>query len=203
MTPWGNPGLINQAFSHLRDYRNRATRNIAFEIKPEHRDIVNSLTWHSDAQKLSPREYRVAEILNIHLPRLLKWEDRNSMAWSIESRVPFLDVNLIELILSIEPERNVNSGWNKYLFRRAMADSLPISVCWRKDKKGFETPQDKWMKTGAFHQKLIDWAAKKNHPATEFVATDFNAIRAALDAKTFDMGSMFRLFCLDSWARMI
>ncbi len=150
LLPGGNPALFGEAFRHFLDYKKRASRSLPFDIKEEYMGVVDSMTWHLDAQKLPPSEFRKAEILKVHLPRLLKWEDRNSMAHSIESRVPFLDINLIELILSIPVEKNLNKGWNKYLFRKSMSGKLPKDICWRKDKKGFETPQDKWMREGDF-----------------------------------------------------
>ena len=123
------------------------------------------------------------------------------MAFSIESRVPFLDVNMVELILSVNPEMNMRKGWTKYLFRKAMDSKLPKEICWRKDKKGFETPQEKWMKSGSFNKYLIGWASEKNHPVSEFIADDFQEIRRKIIEGSFDATRMFRLFCLDYWLR--
>jgi asparagine synthase (glutamine-hydrolysing) len=148
---------------------------------------------------MTPQEYRIHELVNLRLPRLLKWEDRNSMAFSIESRVPFLDVNLLEFVLSINPELNMRAGWTKYLFRKSASDYLPKKICWRKDKKGFETPQSKWMKKGPFHNVLTDWAQKKEHPVSEYIDTDFASVYNALLTGTFDSNALFRLFCLDQW----
>lgn len=201
--PWGNHNLVGQAFSHFQDYRNRAARTLPFQLRPELAAQLEELNWHHQAQRLTPQEYRRAEILKIHLPRLLKWEDRNSMAHSIESRVPFLDVNLVEAVLSLPPEQNLKSGWNKRLLREAMAGRLPDAIRWRKDKKGFETPQDAWMRQGPFHAKLLAWANSKKHPVAEFVSTDFDAIARSLQSGSFGTGPMFRLFCFDEWARLL
>ena len=200
----GNTELLSQAFSHMSEYRRRDARALPFSINAKHLERlegIKTLKWHREAQNLTPCEYRKAEIFKIHLPRLLKWEDRNSMAFSIESRVPFLDVNMVELILSVNPEMNMRKGWTKYLFRKAMDSKLPKEICWRKDKKGFETPQEKWMKSGSFNKYLIGWASEKNHPVSEFIADDFQEIRRKIIEGSFDATRMFRLFCLDYWLR--
>ncbi len=200
----GNTELLSQAFSHLSEYRKRDSRALPFTINKKYMEQlegISTLKWHREAQNLSPCEYRKAEIFKIHLPRLLKWEDRNSMAFSIESRVPFLDVNLVELVLSVNPEMNMRKGWTKYLFRKAMNSKLPKDICWRKDKKGFETPQEKWMKSGSFNKYLINWAAEKNHPVSEFIADDFQEIQMKIIDGSFDATRMFRLFCLDYWMK--
>ncbi len=53
------------------------------------------------AQRLDPGAYRLAEIRDIHLPRLLKWDDRSASAFGVEGRYPFLDHRLVEWALSI------------------------------------------------------------------------------------------------------
>lgn len=202
LLPTGNSSLIHQALSHFQEYRKRYLKKLPFELRKEQLasfESLSSLSWHKEAQKLSPAEYRQAEIFKIHLPRLLKWEDRNSMSFSIESRVPFLDVSLVELLLSVPPELNMKNGWTKYMFRKAMNNKLPKNICWRKDKKGFETPQDKWMKKGHFHQYLLNWASKKDHAVSEYISSDFSEMRETLQSADFDSTATFRLFCLDHW----
>jgi asparagine synthase (glutamine-hydrolysing) len=202
----GNKELLAQASSHLAEYRKRDARALPFSISGKYLgqlEEIKTLKWHREAQNLTPCEYRKAEIFKIHLPRLLKWEDRNSMAFSIESRVPFLDVNLVELILSVNPEMNMRKGWTKYLFRKAMDSKLPKEICWRKDKKGFETPQEKWMKSGALNKHLGAWASEKDHPVSEFIADDFRDIKTRIVEGYFDATRMFRLFCLDYWLKNI
>jgi asparagine synthase (glutamine-hydrolysing) len=66
------------------------------------------------------------------------------MAFSIESRVPYLDHDLVELVLSFPPEFKIHEGWTKYVQRRAAADALPSDIVWRRDKLGFTTPQAAW-----------------------------------------------------------
>jgi asparagine synthase (glutamine-hydrolysing) len=80
------------------------------------------------------------------LPHLLRYEDRNSMAFSIESRVPFLTPQLAEFVLSLPEEYIVAlDGTSKAVFRRAMRGIVPQAILERKDKIGFATPERDWL----------------------------------------------------------
>jgi asparagine synthase (glutamine-hydrolysing) len=80
------------------------------------------------------------------LEHLLKWEDRNSMRFSIEARVPFLDFRLVEKILATETSEIIGRGTTKLILRDAMKGLLPEEIRLRNDKIGFETPQDEWFR---------------------------------------------------------
>jgi asparagine synthase (glutamine-hydrolysing) len=88
------------------------------------------------------------ELTRTRLPALLRYEDRLSMAFSIESRVPFLDHRLVELAFALPDDIKRRAGWSKYGLRRALDDVLPRSVVWRRDKKGFPTPVGNWLRDG-------------------------------------------------------
>jgi asparagine synthase (glutamine-hydrolysing) len=86
------------------------------------------------------------ELTQTRLPALLRYEDRLSMAFSIESRVPFLDHRLVELAFALPDDFKRHAGWSKYGLRRALDGFLPSSVVWRRDKKGFPTPVGAWLR---------------------------------------------------------
>jgi asparagine synthase (glutamine-hydrolysing) len=88
------------------------------------------------------------ELTRTRLPALLRYEDRLSMAFSIESRVPFLDHRLVELAFALPDDVKRRGGWSKYGLRRALDGFLPSSVVWRRDKKGFPTPVGNWLRDG-------------------------------------------------------
>lgn len=88
------------------------------------------------------------------LEHLLKWEDRNSMWFSLESRVPFLDYRLVENILAMDGKSKINKGMTKAILRESMKGILPEKIRMRKDKIGFGTPQDEWFREEPF-QKLV------------------------------------------------
>jgi asparagine synthase (glutamine-hydrolysing) len=84
------------------------------------------------------------------LEHLLKWDDLNSMSFSIESRVPFLDHNLVETTLSLPNNLLMQKGVSKYILRESVKDILPPQIYNRLDKKGFETPSDEWFRVNPF-----------------------------------------------------
>jgi asparagine synthase (glutamine-hydrolysing) len=86
-------------------------------------------------------------VFNTSLPSLLHYEDRNSMAFSIESRVPFLDHRLVEFAFGLKTGEKMNDTLSKYIMRKALHGILPQAIEERKDKKGFVTPGEiKWLR---------------------------------------------------------
>lgn len=85
------------------------------------------------------------EINTTQLPHLLKYEDKNSMKHSIETRLPFLDYQTLETALNSNAEHKISNGWTKYLLRKSITNSLPQHIVWRKNKFGFEAPENKWI----------------------------------------------------------
>jgi asparagine synthase (glutamine-hydrolysing) len=85
-------------------------------------------------------------ICGLSLKPLLRYEDRNSMRFSIEARTPFADdINLIEYVFQIPSIYKIYSGWSKYVLREATKGILPESIRQRKDKIGFATPEYIWL----------------------------------------------------------
>ncbi len=80
------------------------------------------------------------------LPELLRYEDRNSMAHSLEARVPFLDHRLVELAFSLDGGELIRRGETKSVLRRALSDLLPPAVRERRDKLGFVTPEARFLR---------------------------------------------------------
>lgn len=89
--------------------------------------------------------HSIVQHFNYKLEHLLRMEDRNSMRFSIEARVPYLDYRLVEYLLSIEEGLKIKNGETKFLEKKALGDYTVHSILKRKDKLGFETPVDKWM----------------------------------------------------------
>jgi asparagine synthase (glutamine-hydrolysing) len=82
------------------------------------------------------------------IPALLHYEDRNSMAFSIEARVPYLDYRLVEFALGLGSEYKIRDGWTKWVLRKAVEPILPANVAWRRSKMGYPTPAARWIKSG-------------------------------------------------------
>lgn len=90
----------------------------------------------------------ISELFTLYspLPKYLRWEDRNSMAHSIEARVPFLDYRLVEFTRSLPDNFLEYMGVTKRVMREGLSDLLPSKIKNRHDKKGFITPEEQWVK---------------------------------------------------------
>jgi len=86
------------------------------------------------------------ELTATNLPSLLHYEDRNSMAFSIESRVPFLDYRFVEYVAALPLDQKIRHGITKTSLRHAIKGIVPESIRCRMDKMGFVTPEEIWMK---------------------------------------------------------
>jgi len=86
------------------------------------------------------RDFLLGQTTATSLVHLLRFEDRNSMAFSVEARVPFTDFQLVEWAFERANEFKIYRGWTKWLLRTAMKGRAPEAILWRRDKTGFETP---------------------------------------------------------------
>jgi asparagine synthase (glutamine-hydrolysing) len=135
------------------------------------------------------------------LTQLLRVEDRNAMAYSIESRVPFLTPDLVSFVFSLPEEYIINSqGSSKAILRRALQGITPSSILQRKDKIGFEPPEQRWM------NELNNWVMNIIHSGgaqqipvlnTEVIEADWKAI---LDGRKRFSKRLWRCISLISWS---
>lgn len=100
------------------------------------------------------------DIERSNLPALLRFEDKNSMRFAVETRLPFLDWRSVETALSLPAEAKFRQGWTKWVLRMALADRLPGVITWRRWKIGFEAPAATWMARHAKHmQEAVEGSA--------------------------------------------
>ena len=85
------------------------------------------------------------QLLYTSLPALLHWEDRNSMAHSVESRVPFLDYRIVEFVTGLPTEYRLKDCETKRVLREGMRGVLPETIRARRDKMGFTTAEEEWV----------------------------------------------------------
>lgn len=114
-------------------------------------------------------------LLETSLPMLLRYEDRNSMAHSIESRVPFLTHQIIEFVFSLPESYLIGpDGESKRVFRKAMEGVVPDQILRRRDKIGFSTPERKWLTA------LKPWVDDilNSESAEEIPALNLKAVRS-------------------------
>jgi asparagine synthase (glutamine-hydrolysing) len=155
-------------------------------------------------QRSSPevlREELYQALVATSLPMLLRYEDRNSMAHSIESRVPFLTPALVNFVFSLPEEFIINSdGTSKAIFRQAMRGIVPDAILNRRDKIGFATPEQRWLAT------LRPWVEQVLHSevAAQIPALNLSVVKTELQAvldgqKLFDF-RVWRWVNLIRWA---
>src|SRR6478735_2250430 len=109
------------------------------------RDFVAAHAGERYATEGSNLKKRLIEDLFVgSLPSLLRYEDKNTMRFSLEGRVPFLDKEVVKFIFSLSDEAIIKDGWNKRVLRDATRDLLPESINRRRNKIGFTTPQGEW-----------------------------------------------------------
>jgi len=150
----------------------------------------------------SVNQRQIEDLTRTSLPSLLRYEDRNSMAWSIESRVPFLDYRLVEWLVRLPVEIKLSGGRTKALMREALRGVVPDAILNRRDKMGFVTAQEEWMQ-GILGEKV----------ATCFATADFSLspllsqtalVRAFADwqqgRQSCTQQDFFRIFVLAKWA---
>jgi asparagine synthase (glutamine-hydrolysing) len=141
------------------------------------------------------------ELESTNLPALLRFEDKNSMAHSIETRLPFLDYRAVEIALALPFEKKIQQGWSKYLIRQAMQQQLPKNILWRKNKFGFEAPENFWlnqfkqsMKHSVEHSNLISEITKNNKLHQQFyklpLRTQWRLYTLALWEKTYNINEI-------------
>lgn len=140
-------------------------------------------------------EMQVKELTRYVLPSLLRYEDRNSMAFGVEARVPLLALNLVDLGLRLPAKWKVRDGWTKYALRKAMEQRLPLPVLWCSRKRGFEVPQRRWLNILRPH--LAEWL--KDLPQDFPINAD--AILGRIDGKEAQSHWFWRCLSVSLWVR--
>jgi asparagine synthase (glutamine-hydrolysing) len=134
------------------------------------------------------------DIERTNLPALLRFEDRNSMRFAVETRLPFLDWRSVETALALPSEAKFHRGWTKWLLRARMDNRMPHDVTWRRWKIGFEAPTATWlrmhaapMREAVLSSKLL---AELGH--TRKIERSYDRMHAA---------TRWRLFSVAAWER--
>ncbi|PIS15719.1 asparagine synthase (glutamine-hydrolyzing) [Candidatus Roizmanbacteria bacterium CG09_land_8_20_14_0_10_41_9] len=160
--------------------------------------VSEKFTMIHDNLKLRLKE----DIFHNSLPSLLRYEDRNSMKFSVEGRVPFLDINLYRYFFSLDSSAIIKNGWNKYVLRRSMRDMLPRMIVQRKNKIGFTTPEYEWfmrMKNRIYGVFMSESFGKRKYFDSQAIVKSF---REFIEGKTDDTMLFWRCLNLEIWLRI-
>ena len=150
---FGSPNLVR--WRNARRVSGVVNANFLEQVRPE---IACDMYGGSGGI----RGLQIGELTRYCLPQLLRFEDRNSMAFGVEARVPLLATGLVDLGLRLPLHWKIRQGWTKYALRVAMKDALPPEIVWSRRKRAFEVPQKRWVE--AARPKLAGWLS--NLPAS-------------------------------------
>jgi asparagine synthase (glutamine-hydrolysing) len=140
-------------------------------------------------------------VVETSLPMLLRYEDRNSMAHSIESRVPFLTPQLADFVLRLPEEHILGAdGTSKRVFRAAMRGLVPDAVLDRRDKIGFATPERDWfLKMRPWVEATLQSPVARAIPALDSAGVAWDWLRIVEGRHPFDF-RVWRWVNLVRWA---
>lgn len=164
---------------------------------------VNDKKWNDEIQCSSHLNTKLCkDIVCDSIPYLLHNEDGNSMAFSIESRVPFLDYRIVEFAIALDGKYKIRNCWTKWIIRKACKVYLPEEVLKRKEKMGFPAPFARWLREGKNKDivaKIIYEFGNRNIVPIETIDQLY---RAHMDMKADHNQILFRFFSLELWLRV-
>lgn len=149
------------------------------------------------------KQRQILDIERYSIPALTHYEDRNSMDASIEVRLPFLDFRLVDYLVNLPPSLKLKNGWTKYILRKTVHE-LPDAIRWRRDKKGFVTPEEEWMKGELGLHILSEMSGGSR--LEDMGILDTKAYTKAVEefrkgARWLSYGDLFRVYITEKWLR--
>jgi asparagine synthase (glutamine-hydrolysing) len=198
----GVTGRIGQRLGRLRETRPNATDTwlhpamaelaaanpiVRSEARPYHSQLQNQL---------------YSQVTTTSLPALLHYEDRNSMAHSIEARVPFLDYRVIEFAFRLTSSLKIHGSWTKWVLRKAAESLLPRSVVWRRSKMGYPTPMARWFREEPDRTAVADLLFSTSLASRQLVSsTEIQRIWQEHQAGADHSWVLYRVVTTELWFR--
>lgn len=182
-----------------------ATRRFATSIVVKRKRHLRGQSYPTDSfsRKFGLSSALVYDIDYATLPKYLRYEDKNSMRWSTESRVPFLSHSLVEASVSLPSHHLISDCTTKSIFRKALVGVVPQGILDRKDKVGFATPDSTWFVQDDFRNYLNrivespEFRSRK-YWNPEIVRKMVNADPSAIKESCYDI---WRMICTELWLR--
>jgi len=179
--------LAGTLLSPLRTARVR--RRLSFLKLPT--EPVRHLYGFVSAAAIDCRRTQLLELFQTSLPALLRYEDRNSMAHSVEARLPFLDYRLVEASLALPVDQKIHNGWSKYPLRTS--GILPETIAWRRSKLGFNAPERSWI--GGYSRQMLEQTLDSS-----LIASIADRVALERSWHRLDRHIQWRLFNVALWA---
>jgi len=162
-------------------------------IKNSYFNLINKYLLEKNAKAyLNDFSLQSIEIFETQMPHLLRYEDKNSMKHSIETRLPFIDYNLLQTAVSMNIKYKIKSGWTKYILRKTVDDILPKDIVWRTNKLGFEAPMKSWLSN---IESNMSQEIKNSKILNEILIDDF-------DFSLLDDKQKWKLFNIAKWEQL-
>jgi len=143
------------------------------------------------------------EIRSTNLPSLLHYEDRNSMVFGVEARVPFLDYRVAEFLASLPLDQKIRHGVTKYVLRQAIRGLVPESIRCRMDKMGFVTPEEVWMRQD-LRSLIEEILSSESFRARPYWDADLvrQSYLAYMERQAAYSPEIWRVVCTELWMRI-
>lgn len=166
-----------------------------------HRQLFKAIQQEPSDSKGDAREY-IARSLEQGLASLLHYEDRDSMAHSIESRVPFLDYKLVEAVYAMPFDYKLRNGITKAVLRDGLKGVLPDKIRNRYSKLGFVTPEDQWINHN--YEQYKEEVSKSLKILEDIIDRDkaekwFSRKQGKIQRQDF---TTWRIICAGHWAKI-
>ncbi|HOV65525.1 MAG TPA: asparagine synthase (glutamine-hydrolyzing) [Bacillota bacterium] len=165
---------------------------------------LNGMTLPSLGMKTDFQSREWEDLRRYSLPMILHSEDRMSMSVSKEVRVPFLDYRLVDFLGSIPPAYKLRNGWTKAILREAAINAIPEAIRLRKDKKGFNIPEDSW----ARHDFRLEFERCFKGDMLSYDAGIIDRKELASFYSSYLSGNklivsrdIFRIYCFEMWLK--
>jgi asparagine synthase (glutamine-hydrolysing) len=189
MQPWRFAAYVVFVLAPAARYLYYRQRNSFLAAPPPLPDWISQF---ASASRRDIRALQVLEVETVGLPSLLRYEDKNSMAFSVEARLPFLDYRLVEKAIALAPRLKMRDGWTKWMLRQAMSDLLPPQIAWRRNKIGFEAPTEMWL---ARHIEVMTEQIRGSALLSRLCDAD----RLMRRFRGLDRNTQWRLYSLALW----
>lgn len=152
---------------------------------------------HGHGHDYDRREnFQYNDVMRVSLPALLRYADKNGMAHSVEGRLPFLDYRLVDFAAALPLETKIKNGYSKYIMRKAL--DMPKSVRRRKDKIGYATPEQLWLRQG---KEVLQERFKQAAPAVNGVLDTRGILRDWSELEHKNANQLWRFIILALWMK--
>jgi asparagine synthase (glutamine-hydrolysing) len=168
---WGK--FLNELFQYIKTHKSvYGLKTLGFSISPrllkyyKNHNFIDHGFYNSFYDKTDSlfegfyKSENLKEFLINHFEykfeHNLLWADKSGMRFSLETRFPFLDHNLVEKTLSIPTDNYIKNGYTKVIMRKALEGIIPEKIRIRKDKIGFSTPESDWFRNKNLQALLED-----------------------------------------------